>query len=76
MHFVAQKNLPSVVVPKVYAYEGPGSRRAAAAGATYMLLEGLYGNTLQDVAFDLCNLPVNKDKFFCFALYAFFSVSL
>jgi hypothetical protein len=42
-----------VVVPKVYAYEGPGSRRAAAAGAMYMLLEGFYGNTLQDVAFDL-----------------------
>jgi len=71
MHFVGRKNLPSVVVPKVYAYEGPGSRRAAAVGAIYMLLEGFYGNTLQDVAFDLCNLPVNKNPLFCFAFHCF-----
>ena len=75
MHFIRQKNLPSVVVPKVYAYEGPGSRRAAAAGAIYMLLEGFYGNTLQDVAFDLCNLPVNKNFLFCFAFQCFLYVS-
>lgn len=59
MRFVSH-NLPSVVVPKVYAYEGPGSQLAAAAGAMYMLLEGFYGNTLQDIAPDLCSLPVNS----------------
>ncbi|KAJ6099093.1 hypothetical protein N7467_000628 [Penicillium canescens] len=57
MQFVGRKNLPFVVVPKVYAYEGPGSRRATSAGAIYMPLEGLNGNKLQDVAFDLCSLP-------------------
>lgn len=71
MRFVGQKNLPPVVVPKVYAYEGPGSRRAAAAGAMYMLLEGFYGNTLQDVAFDLCSLPVSKDPAFWFIFHSF-----
>jgi hypothetical protein len=60
MQFVRQKDLPSVVVPEVYAYEGPKSERAVAAGAVYMLLEGFYGNTLLDVEFDLCNLPVSK----------------
>jgi hypothetical protein len=70
-HFVGQKNLPSVVVPKAYAYEGPGSRRAAAAGAMYMLLEGFYGNTLQDVEFDLCSLLVSKDPAFCFIFHSF-----
>lgn len=63
MQFVAQKNLPSVVVPQVYAYEGPGSQRAAAAGATYMLLEGFYGNTLDDMELDIVDLPVNMDLF-------------
>ncbi|KAJ5287501.1 hypothetical protein N7478_003187 [Penicillium angulare] len=57
MEFVRQKNFPYVVVPNVYAYGRPGSRRAAAAGAAYMMTEGFYGNTLQDVAFDMCNLP-------------------
>lgn len=57
MRFVAQ-NLPSVAVPEVYAYEGPASQLAIAAGAIYMLLEGLRGNTLQDVAPDLCSTPV------------------
>ncbi|POR39069.1 Protein kinase-like domain protein [Tolypocladium paradoxum] len=57
MRFV-RHNLPSVVVPEVYAYEGPGSRLATAAGAIYMLLEGFYGNTLQDIAPDLCSLPI------------------
>jgi hypothetical protein len=60
MQFVRQKDLPSVVVPQVYAYEGPKSERAVAAGAVYMLLEGFYGNTLLDVEFDLCKLPVSK----------------
>lgn len=57
IRFVRQK-LPTVVIPRVYAYEGPGSRRATDAGAIYMLLEGFYGNTLHDVVQDLCNLPV------------------
>ncbi|KAF4970792.1 hypothetical protein FZEAL_9972, partial [Fusarium zealandicum] len=61
MRFVRQK-LPAVVVPRVYAYEGPGSRRATDAGAIYMLLEGFYGNTLHDVVQDLCNLPVAKQE--------------
>ncbi|PNY25682.1 Uncharacterized protein TCAP_04379, partial [Tolypocladium capitatum] len=56
MRFVGH-NLPSVVVPEVYAYEGPGSQLATAAGAIYMLLEGFYGNTLRDTAPDLCSLP-------------------
>lgn len=71
MRFVGPKKLPSVVVPEVYAYEGPGSQRAAAAGGIYMLLEGFYGNTLQDVAFNLCDLPVNKDPAFCFVFHDF-----
>ncbi|POR33096.1 hypothetical protein TPAR_06722 [Tolypocladium paradoxum] len=57
MKFVRQK-LPAITIPCVYAYEGPGSQLAADAGATYMLLEGFYGNTLQDVEFDICNLSV------------------
>jgi hypothetical protein len=57
MQFVQQR-LSAVTVPRVYAYEGPGSQLAADAGAIYMLLEGFYGNNLQDVAFDMCSLPV------------------
>ncbi|OQE00614.1 hypothetical protein PENVUL_c049G04873 [Penicillium vulpinum] len=54
MRFV-QQQLPAVVVPQVYAYEGPGSSLAIDAGASYMLLESFYGNTLQDTAFDICS---------------------
>lgn len=57
MQFV-RKMLPNITVPTVYAYEAPGSALATDAGATYMLLEGFYGNTLRDVEFDICNLPV------------------
>lgn len=56
---LVQQKLPSISVPCVYAYEGPGSRLATDTGAPYMLLEGFYGNTLRDVAFDLCSLPVS-----------------
>ncbi|KAK4166630.1 hypothetical protein QBC43DRAFT_342722 [Cladorrhinum sp. PSN259] len=49
-------NLPAITLPQIYAYEGLGSQLAADAGAIYMLLEGFYGNTLQDVEPDLCNL--------------------
>lgn len=59
MRFVGQ-NLTAVVVPKVYAYEGPGSQLAGDAGAFYMLLEGFYGNTLQDIAPDLCSFPISN----------------
>ncbi|KAK4130796.1 hypothetical protein BT67DRAFT_452142 [Trichocladium antarcticum] len=57
MEFVRQR-LSAIPIPCLYAYEGPGSQLAADVGATYMLLEGFYGNTLQDVEFDICNLPV------------------
>ncbi|KAK7968741.1 hypothetical protein PG988_007814 [Apiospora saccharicola] len=56
MRFVKQ-NLPDMVVPEVYGYEGPGSQLATEAGAAYMLLEGFYGNTLQDVTEDILSLP-------------------
>lgn len=59
MNFVRQ-NLPGVKIPRLYAYEGAASSLAAAAGAAYMLLEGFYGNTLQDIEFDICNLPVSE----------------
>ncbi|KAK4170705.1 hypothetical protein QBC36DRAFT_296038 [Triangularia setosa] len=57
MAFVRQ-NVPAITLPQIYAYEGPGSQLAADAGAIYMLLEGFYGNTLQDVEPDLCKLSV------------------
>lgn len=57
MNFLCE-NLTTVPFPRLYAYAGPGSQWAADAGATYMLIEGFYGNTLQDVQFDICQLPV------------------
>jgi hypothetical protein len=58
MEFVRQR-LSAIPIPRLYAYEGPGSQLAADVGAAYMLLEGFCGNTLQDVEFDICNLPVS-----------------
>ena len=58
MQFVRQR-LSAIPVPCVYAYEDPRSQLAADAGAVYMLLEGFYGNTLQDVQFDICDLSVS-----------------
>lgn len=57
MRFVSDSNLrlPS---PKLFAFEDRASAWASQVGAPYMLIEGLYGNTLQDVEFDICNLPV------------------
>lgn len=52
-------HLTNIVVPKVYAYAEPSSIYARNAGAAYMLIEGFYGNTLQDLAFDLTSLPVS-----------------
>lgn len=51
-------HLPNLVVPEVYAYAGPSSKEAEEAGAVYMLIQGFYGNTLQDVEFDMTTLPV------------------
>jgi hypothetical protein len=48
----------SVPIPEIYAYERPGSEKATAVGATYMLIEGFYGNTLEDTGYDLGALPV------------------
>lgn len=59
MEFVRLR-LNAVPLPRVYACEGIGSRQAAIAGAPYMLIEGFYGNTLQDVEFDICDLPVSN----------------
>jgi hypothetical protein len=55
-----RENVGSVKVPELFAYEEPGSRRAV-----YMLVEGFYGNTLQDVEFDVCELPVRENIFLC-----------
>lgn len=59
MRFVRQR-LSTVVIPRVYAYEGPRSQLATTAGAVYMLIEGFRGNTLQDSVPDLCGLPVSE----------------
>jgi hypothetical protein len=58
MEFVRQ-GLSAIPTPRLYAYEGPGSQLAADVGAAYMLLEGFYRNTLQDIEFDIYNLPVS-----------------
>ncbi|KAL6695870.1 hypothetical protein J3F84DRAFT_372241 [Trichoderma pleuroticola] len=58
MEFVRLR-LNTVSLPRVYACEGVESQQAAIAGAPYMLLEGFYGNTLQDVEFNMCDLPMS-----------------
>ncbi|KAH6994526.1 hypothetical protein EDB82DRAFT_556788 [Fusarium venenatum] len=50
MRFVAQ-GLPQLKVPSIYAYEGPGSQRALDVGAPYMLIQGFYGNSLNDLVY-------------------------
>ncbi|KAK3367599.1 hypothetical protein B0H63DRAFT_504501 [Podospora didyma] len=40
----------------------PGSRYAVDAGAIYMLLEGFYGNTLQDVEFNILKLLLETQQ--------------
>jgi len=59
MEFV-RRNAPAIRIPEVHAYEKPGSEFATRAGASYMLLEGFYGNTLQDTQFNMCTLPVSS----------------
>ncbi|QYS98531.1 hypothetical protein H0G86_005710 [Trichoderma simmonsii] len=61
MEFVRLR-LNAVSLPRVYACEGMGSQRAAIVGAPYMLIEGFYGNTLQDVEFDICDLPISTQE--------------
>jgi len=51
-------NVGIVLLPKLYVYEAPGSARAINAGAIYMLIEGFYGNSLQDIDHSIYNLPV------------------
>lgn len=57
------ENVTGVPFPRLYAYEGPGSQRAANVGAVYMLIEGFYGNTMQDVQFNICELPVRPSSY-------------
>lgn len=57
MNFLREK-VTTVPFPSLYAYAGPGSQWATDAGAIYMLIEGFYGNTLLDIQFDICSLPV------------------
>ncbi|KAF5020423.1 hypothetical protein F66182_7550 [Fusarium sp. NRRL 66182] len=61
MRLVRQR-LPRLALPLVYAYEGPGSQLAIDAGAAYMLIEGFYGNTLQDVVPNLFNLSLLEQE--------------
>ncbi|KFY00234.1 hypothetical protein O988_03428 [Pseudogymnoascus sp. VKM F-3808] len=56
------ENVTGVPFPKLYVYEGPGSQRAADVGATYMLIEGFYGNSMQDVQFNICELPITTQE--------------
>ena len=55
-------NVKSVAVPRIYAYEELGSEQAKALGAPYMLIEGFYGNTIQDIEVSVQNLPVCPSK--------------
>ncbi|KAH6624982.1 hypothetical protein B0J18DRAFT_479693 [Chaetomium sp. MPI-SDFR-AT-0129] len=55
-------NSRTVPLPTLYAYEAPGSVRAINAGATYMLIEGFYGNSLQDIDHSIYNLPVSTQE--------------
>lgn len=57
MEFV-RENVTAIPVPALYVCAMPGSLRAVEAGAPYMLIEGFYGNSLQDVDSSIYNLPV------------------
>ncbi|KND91973.1 hypothetical protein TOPH_03289 [Tolypocladium ophioglossoides CBS 100239] len=56
MKFV-QANVATIPVPTLYACEMPGSPRAAEAGAAYILIEGFYGNAVQDINHSIYDLP-------------------
>lgn len=51
-----------VPLPKLYAYGPPGFTEAREVGACYMLIEGFYGNTLQEVQPDICGLPMEAQE--------------
>ncbi|KAI9695936.1 MAG: hypothetical protein M1820_008348 [Bogoriella megaspora] len=54
--------LPNIRCPSIYAYAAPRSELAVQAGCAFMLIEGIYGNTLQDVQFDICQLPFSQQE--------------
>ncbi|KAL7816781.1 hypothetical protein V8C44DRAFT_263466 [Trichoderma aethiopicum] len=56
------ETIKSIPMPKLYAYEPPSSTRAADVGAAYMLIQGFYGNTLQDVNLNIYNLPITTQE--------------
>ena len=62
MNFL-HRSVTGVPFPKLCTHERPGSQRAAKVGAVYMLIEGFYGNTMQDVQFDICELPVRPSAY-------------
>ncbi|UKZ76491.1 hypothetical protein TrVFT333_004197 [Trichoderma virens FT-333] len=51
-----------IQIPKIYAYEAPGSAKAIEVGASYMLIQGFYGNSLQDVNDSLYDLPISTQE--------------
>ncbi|KEZ43205.1 Uncharacterized protein SAPIO_CDS4880 [Scedosporium apiospermum] len=57
-----QANVTTIPFATLFAYEAPGSAKAVKVGATYMLIEGFYGNTLQDVDHSIYNLPVSTQE--------------
>lgn len=68
MKFVGLK-IPDFPVGQVYAHEGPESQLAIEVGAAYILLEGFYGNTLQDVVPDLTLTDVREPPLTPICLY-------
>jgi hypothetical protein len=54
-------NARTVPIPELYAYEAPGSTWAINAGAAYMLIQGFYGNSLQDIGQSIYNLPIGSN---------------
>lgn len=57
MKFLSE-NLKSIPTHRLYTYEEPNSKMATKVVAAYMLIQGFYGNTMQDREFDICKLPV------------------
>ncbi|KAB8346368.1 hypothetical protein FH972_023410 [Carpinus fangiana] len=55
MRLVRQRT--SIPIPEVYAYEREGTMLAEAAGASYMLLQGFYGNSILEKTYDLSSIP-------------------
>lgn len=53
-----RENVTGVPFSRLYAYEDAESQGATDVGAAYMLIEGFYGNSMQDVQFNICELPV------------------